>query len=243
VKLKLLLTALILTAHHVVAGEINIAAASDMKFALDEIAKVYMSRHSETKINTIFGSSGKTFTQISNGAPYDIYYSADIDYPNKLKAVGKVVGDVKPYAIGRIVLWSDTVDITKGMNVLLSPKINKIAIANPEHAPYGRAAVAALKTYGIYEQIKSKLIFGENISQTAQYVQTHAADVGILALSIASSPVLRDNPSFLIPKNAHHELVQGYVLVKNNPEAKDFLTFFESKEANGILQKYGFIVK
>jgi len=243
VKFKRLLASLIFSSTYLISGEVNIAAASDMKFALDEIAKVYMSRHSETKINTMFGSSGKTFTQISNGAPYDIYYSADIDYPNKLKAAGKAVGDVKPYAIGRIVLWSDTVDISKGMNVLLSPKINKIAIANPEHAPYGRAAVAALKTYGIYDQIKSKLIYGENISQAAQYVQTHAADVGILALSIASSPVLRNIPSFLIPKNAHPELIQGYVLVKNNPEAKDFLTFFESKEANDILQKYGFVVK
>jgi molybdate transport system substrate-binding protein len=191
----------------------------------------------------MFGSSGKAFTQISNGAPYDIYYSADIDYPNKLKTAGKVVGDVKAYAIGRIVLWSNTIDTTQGMNVLLSPNVKKIAIANPEHAPYGRAALAALKSYGLYEKIKTKLIYGENINQTAQYVQTQAADIAILALSIASNPTLRETPAYLIPKNSHPELVQGYVLVKNNPDAKAFISFFETKEANDILKKYGFIVQ
>jgi molybdate transport system substrate-binding protein len=242
-KLYLFLASLVLTTTCLVAGEVNIAAASDMKFALDEIAKVYMSRHSETKINTIFGSSGKTFTQISNDAPYDIYYSADINYPKKLKAAGKIIGEVKPYAIGRIVLWSNTINTTKGIETLLSPKIKKIAIANPEHAPYGRAAVAALKYYGIYDKIKNKLIYGENINQTAQYVQTQAADIAILALSIASGPSLKETPYYLIPKNAHPELIQGYVLIKNNPEAKDFINFFETKEANDILKKYGFAVQ
>ncbi|WP_294892237.1 MULTISPECIES: molybdate ABC transporter substrate-binding protein [unclassified Sulfuricurvum] len=238
-----IVASLALSLSSLLAGEVNIAAAADMKYALGDIAKLYMKRHPETKINTMFGSSGKAFTQISNGAPYDIYYSADIDYPKKLKAAGKAVGDVKPYAIGRIVLWSNTIDTSKGMNTLLSPNIKKIAIANPEHAPYGRAAVAALKSYGIYEKIKDKLIYGENINQTAQYAQTKAADVAILALSISSSPALRDIPSFLIPKESHPELVQGYVLVKNNSEASAFISFFETKEANEILKKYGFVVQ
>lgn len=242
-KFKLFLASLIFTSTYLIAGEVNIAAASDMKFALDEIVKVYMSRHSETKINTMFGSSGKAFTQISNGAPYDIYYSADIDYPKKLKASGQAVGEVKPYAIGRIVLWSNTVNTAKGMESLLSPNIKKIAIANPDHAPYGRAAVAALKYYGLYDKIKDKLIYGENINQTAQYVQTKAADIAILALSLVSTPQLKDTPSYLIPNNSHPELLQGYVLVKNNPEAKEFLTFFETKEANTILKEYGFVVQ
>lgn len=241
--LKHSLASLALTLSVLSAGEVNIAAAADMKFALDDIAKLYMKRYPETKINTMFGSSGKAFTQISNGAPYDIYYSADIDYPNKLKASGKVVGEVKPYAIGRIVLWSNSVDTSKGMNVLLSPHIRKIAIANPEHAPYGRAAVAALKSYGIYDKIKDKLVYGENINQTAQYVQTKGADIAVLALSIVSSPSLRSTPGFLIPKESHPELVQGYVLVRNNPEAKAFISFFETKEANEILKKYGFVIQ
>ncbi len=241
--LKLAIASLALSFSALSAGEVNIAAAADMKYALDDIARLYMKRHPQTKINTMFGSSGKAFTQISNGAPYDIYYSADIDYPKKLKATGKVVGDVKPYAIGRIVLWSDAIDTAKGMNTLLSPAIKKIAIANPEHAPYGRAAVAALKSYGLYDKIKGKLIYGENINQTAQYAQTKAADIAILALSISSSPALRDTPSFLIPKESHPDLVQGYVLVRNNPEAKDFISFFETKEANDILKKYGFVVQ
>lgn len=221
----------------------TIAAAADMKYAMNEIVAAYMQLHSDVKINTVYGSSGNTFTQISNGAPYDIYYSADIEYPKKLKSMGKAVGDVKPYAIGRIVLWSSTQSTAKGMDSLLSPNIKKISIANPDHAPYGRAAVAALKYYGIYENVKDKLIYGENISQAAQYVQTQAADVGILALSIATSPALKNNIPYLIPQIFHPSLVQGYVQVTNNPDAADFLLFFENKEANAILKKYGFTLQ
>ncbi|OYZ55870.1 MAG: molybdate ABC transporter substrate-binding protein, partial [Sulfuricurvum sp. 24-42-5] len=190
-----------------------------MKYAMDEIVNLYMKYHTDVKINTVYGSSGNMFTQISNGAPYDIYYSADIEYPKKLKLMGKAVGNVKPYAIGRIVLWSNTLNTTKGMSSLLSPSVKKIAIANPDHAPYGRAAVAALKHYGIYGNVKDKLIYGENISQAAQYVQTKSADVGILALSIATSPALKTNLPYLIPQSSHPLLVQGYVQVTNNTDA------------------------
>lgn len=225
------------------AQTITIAAAADMKYAMNEIVATYMQLHNDVKINTVFGSSGKTFTQISNGAPYDIYFSADIEYPKKLKGMGKATGEVKPYAIGRIVLWSNTLNTAKGMDSLLSPNVKKIAIANPEHAPYGRAAVAALKYYGIYDNVKEKLIYGENISQTAQYVQTQAADIGILALSITSSPALKNSPFTLIPQASHAPLLQGYVQVTNNPEAANFLLFFETKEVNSILKKYGFTLQ
>lgn len=225
------------------AKNITIAAAADMKYAMNEIVTSYMQLHSDVKINTVFGSSGNTFTQISNGAPYDIYFSADIEYPKKLKGMGKATGEVKPYAIGRIVLWSNALNTSKGMDSLLSPNVKKIAIANPEHAPYGRAAVAALKYYGIYDNVKEKLIYGENISQAAQYVQTQAADVGILALSIASSPTLKNSSPYLIPQVSHAPLLQGYVQVTNNPEATDFLLFFETKEVNSILKKYGFTLQ
>lgn len=225
------------------AKSITVAAAADLKYAMNEIVDLYMQRHNDVKINTVYGSSGNTFTQISNGAPYDLYYSADIAYPKKLKEMGKAVGEVKPYAIGRIVLWSNTLSTARGIETLLSPNVKKIAIANPDHAPYGRAAVAALKHYGIYNNVKKKLIYGENISQAAQYVQTQAADVGILALSISSSPALKNSPFTLIPQVSHAPLVQGYVQVTNNPDAADFLLFFESKEANSILKKYGFILQ
>lgn len=242
-KLFKLFIFLLLINNGLFAKNITIAAASDMKYAMNEIVNLYMRDHSDVKINTIYGSSGNTFTQISNGAPYDIYYSADIEYPKKLKSMGKAAGSVKPYAIGRIVLWSSTLNIAKGMDTLLSPSVKKIAIANPDHAPYGRAAVAAMKHYGIYDNVKDKLIYGENISQAAQYVQTQAADVGILALSIATSPALKNNPSYLIPQISHPPLVQGYVQVSNNPDAADFLLFFEGKEANSILNKYGFTLQ
>ncbi|MDQ1299129.1 MAG: molybdate transport system substrate-binding protein [Campylobacterota bacterium] len=225
------------------AKSITIAAASDMKYAMNEIVNLYVQRHNDVKINPVYGSSGKTFTQISNGAPYDIYYSADIEYPKKLKAMGKAIGDVKPYAIGQIVLWSNTLSTARGIETLLSPNVKRVAIANPDHAPYGRAAVAALKYYGIYDDVKEKLIYGENISQAAQYVQTKAADIGILALSITSSPALKNTPPTLIPKLSHPPLLQGYIQVTNNPDATEFLLFFETKEANSILKKYGFILQ
>lgn len=225
------------------AKNITIAAASDMKYAMDEIVNLYIKYHTDVQINTVYGSSGNTFTQISNGAPYDIYYSADIEYPKKLKSMGKATGNVKPYAIGRIVLWSNTFNTTKGMDFLLSPSIKKIAIANPDHAPYGRAAVAALIHYGIYDNVKDKLIYGANISQAAQYVQTKSADVGILALSIATSPALKNNQPYLIPQASHPLLIQGYVQVTNNADAANFLLFFEGKEANAILTKYGFTLQ
>lgn len=237
------LLSLILAPMIAYGGDLHIAAASDLKYALDDIIKLYTQRHQQTNINAVYGSSGKAFTQISNGAPYDLYFSADIDYPNKLKAAGIAAGTVKPYATGRIVVWSGTIDTTGGIQTLLSPGVKRIAIANPDHAPYGRAAVAALNHYGIYEKVKHKLIYGENISQAAQYVQSGAADAGILALSIASSPLLRATPAYLIPKESHPELIQGYVMVKNSPEASGFLSFFESKEVNTILIKYGFAVR
>lgn len=242
-KLFKLLLCLTLFSSGLWAKNITIAAASDMKYAMDEIVNLYMKHHIDVKINTVYGSSGNTFTQISNGAPYDIYYSADIEYPKKLKSMGKAVGNVKPYAIGRIVLWSNTLNMTKGMGSLLSPSVKKIAIANPDHAPYGRAAVASLKHYGIYDNVKDKLIYGENISQAAQYVQTKSADVGILALSIATSPALKTNLSYLIPQSSHPLLIQGYVQVTNNADAANFLLFFEGKEANTILAKYGFTLQ
>ena len=172
------------------SNKILIAAASDMKFALDSIVTVFKKTHAGN-VDITYGSSGKLFEQISNGAPFDIFFSADINYPKQLHKKDLTTSEVYAYGVGRIVLWSKKVDPnTEGMKSLLSPTIKKVAIANPAHAPYGKRAAEALNDYNVSESVKGKLVFGENISQTAQFITTGAADIGIVALSLAVSPTM-----------------------------------------------------
>jgi molybdate transport system substrate-binding protein len=155
---------------------LTVAAAADLKFALDDLVKEFEEKNPETKVNVTYGSSGNFFAQIQNGAPFELLFSADIGYPQKLAEKGLGADDVFLYAIGRIVVWvskDSPVDVDKlGIKALLEPSIRKIAVANPEHAPYGRAAVAAMKALHIYDQVASRLVYGENIAQTAQFVQS-----------------------------------------------------------------------
>jgi molybdate transport system substrate-binding protein len=220
-----------------------------LKYAFDDIKILFAKKYPNDTINFQFGSSGKALTQISNGAPYDVYFAADMNYPKQLKEKGLVVGVVKPYALGRIgltTLKNQKMKITK-ISDLLNPNIKKIAIANPEHAPYGRAAKEALESYGVYDKIKSKLVYGENISQTTQFVQSGSADVGVIALSIAKAPIIAKEINFiLIDGKKHKDIIQGYALLthgKDNMVAKNFMATVESVEGNKIMSKYGFIVK
>ena len=240
---RILLIILIFTALTDQAQTVKIAAAADLRYAMDEIARSYMKTNPGTNVEVVFGSSGNAYTQISNGAPFDIYFSADIIYPQKLKKAGLTITEPKLYAIGRIVIWSSTLDVSKGMDVLKNPKI-KIATANPEHAPYGQRAVEALKYYKIHDQVEKQLSFGENISQAAQFCLTGNAEVGLLALSLALSPNMTDKGKYyLIPAEAHQPLKQAYVLLKHskgNKTAFDFCNFIETKAARTIFEKYGF---
>ena len=170
------------------AEDLTIAAASDLNFAFKELVAVF-EKQTGHHVKLSLGSSGNFYSQIQNGAPFDLYFSADIRYPQKLEEAGYAVpGSVYRYAIGRIVLWVPTkspVDVDKlGMDALLDPSIRKIAIANPKHAPYGRAAVAAMEHFKVYDRVKDRLVLGENISQAAQYVESGASDIGIIALSL-----------------------------------------------------------
>jgi len=225
--------------------KILIAAASDLKFALDSIADVFKKNNLGT-VEITYGSSGKFFEQLSNGAPFDIFFSADISYPKQLQEKKLTLSEFYPYGVGRIVLWSKKIDPEKeGMNSLLQSSIKKIAIANPEHAPYGKRAEEALVHYKILETVKEKLVFGENISQTAQFVTTGAADIGIVALSLALSPNMKkeNGKYFLIPENSHKPLVQGVALMRHaegNDLANVFLQFVKSETATTILQHFGF---
>lgn len=225
------------------AQTVKVTAAADLRYAMDEIAKLYMKNNPGTNIEVVFGSSGNAYTQISNGAPFDVYFSADIMYPQKLKEAGLTISEPKLYAIGRIVLWSSTLDVSKGMDVLKTPKI-KIATANPEHAPYGQRSVEALKYYKLYNQVEKQLTFGENISQAAQFCLTGNADAGLLALSLVLSPSMKEKGKyFLIPAESHRPLEQAYVVLKRaegNKTAIDFCNFVEIRPAREIFEKYGF---
>ena len=227
--------------------QLSIAAASDLKFALTELASAY-EKQSGAKLNLTFGSSGNFFAQITNGAPFDLFFSADTEYPRRLDSAGLVVSkSTYEYAVGRIALWvpdASKIDLSKSaMNALLDPSVQKIAIANPAHAPYGRAAVAALKSSGLFEKVKDKLIFGENISQTAQFVQSGNAQIGILAMSLALSPPLRSGKYWEIPPRQYFPLIQSAVILKRTEQidlARSFLNFVASPAGTKILEDFGF---
>ncbi len=251
---RTLLFFLLLAGHAAHAGEkITIAAAADLKFALDEIVVLFEKAHPADRVETIYGSSGKFQAQIRQGAPFDLYFSADIAYPRALKEEGFAASEVQPYAVGRIVLWSPLRDAGKiTLTDLADPTIQKIAIANSKHAPYGKRAEEALKASGVWEKVEAKLVYGENIAQTAQFVQTGNAQVGIIALSLALSPELvkqacpelgRRCGYALIPDKLHQPLEQGFIITKHaagNPLAQAFASFMAGKEARMVMTRYGF---
>jgi molybdate transport system substrate-binding protein len=227
--------------------ETRIAAAADLKFAMGELSETF-ERQTGTKVNVTYGSSGNFFSQIQNGAPFDLFFSADIEYPRKLEAARLTEpGTLYEYAVGRIVIWTPAdakVDVAKQRwKSLLDASVRKIAIANPEHAPYGRAAVAALQSAAIYESVKDKLVYGENISQAAQFAQSGNAQAGIVAKSLAVSPAMRDGKYWEIPAGMHPALEQGAVILKdakNKDAARAFLEFVKSAAGRATLTKYGF---
>lgn len=232
------------TAH---AEKITVAAAADLKFAMDEIVTGFKKSHSGAELDVIYGSSGKFHTQIQQGAPYDLFFSADINYPRELAKKGMAASEVKPYAVGRVVLWSNSMDASKmTLASLTDPKIARIAIANPKHAPYGKRAEEALKASGLWDRLQPKFVFGENIAHTAQFVQTGNAQVGIIALSLAVNPELaKKGGYYLIPDKLHNPLEQGYIITKQGAAkllAKQFADYMGSKPARSIMTRYGFVL-
>jgi len=230
-------------------AELKVAAASDLNFAFKDLVAEYEQKTGE-HIKLTLGSSGTFFSQIENGAPFDVYFSADIRYPQKLIEGGHAVpGSLYQYAVGRIVLWAPNqskVDVKQGLDALLNPSIRKIAIANPKHAPYGRAAVAAMEHFKVYDKVKDKLVLGENISQTAQYIESGASDTGIIALSLALAPSMKSSGTYWeIPADAHPPLEQGAVILKrstNQDGAQKFLEFMRGPQGQEIMRRYGFML-
>jgi molybdate transport system substrate-binding protein len=238
--LLLLLTALV----KINAQSITIAAAADLRNALDDITKLYKENHKDLKIDVIYGSSGSLFQQISNQAPFDLFFSADVSFAAKLDSLKLTSGKPKIYAVGHLVLWSSTKDVSKGLDILKSEDIKRISIANPVAAPYGKRAVESLKYYKLYDIIKDKIVKGDNISQAAQFVLTGNAEVGIIALSLALSPEMSAKGKyFLIDEKSYSKSEQAYVILKKSERKKellDFVKFLDTKMVKDIFNKYGF---
>jgi molybdate transport system substrate-binding protein len=243
----LILASVLALAAQAPAAQITVAAASDLTFALTEVAKQFEKETGNT-VRLTFGSSGNLAAQIQNGAPFDVFFSADIDYPRRLEAGGLVDSQsLFLYATGKIVLWAprdSPIDVQRGMDALLHPAVRKIAIANPAHAPYGRAAVAALRHFKLYERVQDKLVFGENISQAAHFVESGNADLGIIALSIALAPTMKGKGSYWeVPQSAYPPLQQAAAVVTNSQQkkvAEEFLAYVRMPAAQATLRRYGF---
>src|SRR6516162_2785051 len=231
------------------AAEIKVAAASDLTFAFRDVVERF-EKQTGNSVKLTYGSSGNFFSQIQNGAPFDLFFSADVNFPRKLEAAGLTEpGTIYQYAKGEIVIWipnASKLDLSKGLAVLLDPSIQKIAIANPLHAPYGAAAVAAMKHSGIYDQAKGKFVQGENISQAAQFVHSGNAEVGIVALSLALAPAMKSDGRYVvIPPKDNPPLIQAAVIVKSSREkevANRFLEFLKEPETVALMKQYGFAV-
>jgi len=230
-------------------GTITVAAASDLTFAMNEIAANF-EKATGCTIRVSAGSSGNFLTQIENGAPFDVFFSADVEYPKKLEAEGLAApGSTYVYAVGKIVLWvrnDSRLDIGKGFAALRDPSVHKVAIANPLHAPYGRAAEDALRKAGVYDAIQDRLVLGENISQAAQFAESGNADAGIIALSLAVAPGLKEKGRFWrVPDDLYAPILQGVVVARGsrNPQgAEAFLDYIKTPATASLLERYGFVL-
>jgi molybdate transport system substrate-binding protein len=229
------------------AQTLTVAAASDLQAALPGVAARF-EKETGARVRLTFGSSGNFFAQIQNGAPFDVFLSADIDYPRQLAARGfGEHGTLTPYATGRLVLWTrrdSGIDVGRGLEALRGPAVRRIAIANPAHAPYGRAAVAALRRAGLYDAVRDRLVMGENISQAAQFAQLGDAEAGIIALSLASGPAMTATGTYAeIPVTLYPPIAQGAIVPTSAREkalARQFLTFLIRPEISAHLHAFGF---
>ena len=239
----------IVPASPVRAQELTVAAAADLQFAMQAIVTRFQAETGKS-VRVVYGSSGNFFQQIQNGAPFDVFFSANIEYVQKLAAAGLAEPQsLYEYAAGKIVLWvpnNSHINVQQGLAALLDPAVGKIAIANPQHAPYGQAAVAALRKENLYDKVSTRLIFGENISQAASFVSSGAADAGIIALSLALSPNMKDKGRYVeVPLADYPEIRQACVTLKsskNKQVAAQFLDFVRSPAVASLLKTYGFTV-
>jgi molybdate transport system substrate-binding protein len=231
------------------ARQVRVAAAANLKPAFDEVVGVFREQHPDVRVAVTYGSSGNFFAQLSNRAPFDVFLSADVDYPRRLVEQGQAAeGPPFVYAVGQVVVWIPTasgLDLDRlGVRAVADPSVRKVAIANPRHAPYGRAAEAALKKLSVYDQVKDRLVFGENIEQAAQFAESGAADVGLLALSQALSPALKGKGRYwLVPRDSYPALEQAGVILawaQDLPAAEALRAFLLGGGGREVLRKHGY---
>lgn len=222
--------------------ELTVAAASDLTPAFEELGREFELAH-KTKVVFVFGSTGLLTKQIENGAPMDLFAAANVSYVDQLEQKGLIIPDSKAiYARGRITLWTPADSNLRLLDIrdLARPEVQRVALANPDHAPYGLAARQALETAGIWERVKPKLVYGDNIRQTLQYAETGNVEVAILALSLSTQSRGRWT---LIPEDLHKPIDQGMAIIKtteNEPAARAFAAFVNGPQGRAIMQKYGF---
>jgi molybdate transport system substrate-binding protein len=221
---------------------LTIAAAADLRFALEEVSREFRAAHPAVEVQTAYGSSGNFYAQIRNQAPFDVFLSADAEYPRKLVEEGIGARDsLFVYAAGRIVVWVPASSPLDPATALRAASVRHVAIANPQHAPYGRAAEAALRSLGVYNGVAGKLVLGENVGQALEFVQSGAADVGIVALSLALAPPVRGQGRYWeVPAEAYPKIEQGGVILKDSNAAREFRAFLLAAGGRRILKEYGF---
>lgn len=250
--LSVLLVLYLFTAIHLPAqnsaSELTIAAAADLSSALKDICDSF-EKNTGVHVRLSFGASGALTQQIENGAPFDLFFSADMGYPQQLIKDNQAdSSSLYEYAVGKLVLWvpaDSPLDVEhKGMQSLLDPSLKKISIANPQHAPYGRAAVEALKHAGLYDKISDRFVMGENVSQAAQFVESGNTQAGFIALAHAAASTMHSKGKYwIVPADYYSPLAQGVVVVSRSShkkEADQFLQYFKTKPVSDTLQKHGF---
>ena len=226
---------------------LNIATSANMQFAIKPLVDSF-TRQTGIACNIIIGSSGKLTAQIKEGAPFDLFISADMKYPESLFEAGLSDKPPKVYASGLLVLWSFNTPIDRGLDILLEDQVQHIAVPNPEIAPYGIAAFEVLEHQQLKDQLSEKLIFGESIAQTNQFVATKAADIGFTAKAVVLSPDLKDKGYWhQVDTSFYHPIHQGAILIKQKDgpktEARAFYQFLFSPQAKEILKNFGYLVE
>ena len=230
--------------------KLTVAVAANMQYTMEAL-KAEFNKTDKTEINVVLGASGKLTQQIMQSAPFDIFISADTAFPKKLADTGFAALPPKVYAQGLLVLWSakDNVQPTADLKLLLNDNIQHIAIANPKTAPYGTAAESILKKYNLYDKVSAKLVTGESITQTSQFIATQAADIGFTAKAIVISDEMKGKGKWVdLNQKDYPPIKQAAVLLKygqdnNAVEAKKFYEFLYSKQAKDIYKKFGYIVQ
>lgn len=230
-------------------GELKVAAAADLKFAMADVERAFSAAHDGARLVTSFGSSGNFYAQIANGAPFDAFLSADVEYPSRLHAAGLTLDEPFPYAVGRLAHWvprGSTLPIERqGLGALASADLRRLAIANPRHAPYGAAAEAALRKADLLGRLTPKLVLGENVSQAAQFAQSGAADAGLIALSLALAPALAETGRYVeVDRSLYPPLRQAGAILTRAADAglaRAFRDFLLSPVGQQILARHGFL--